>query len=107
MARPGGRGPLAEEVRDRLRAHVVFGKSADADAAALWIFGSHLMDVWRLWPRLCITSPTKECGKSTLLEVIDALASRGLIASNCRSAGVFRAIEAGGRPCFSMRRTPG
>ena len=85
---------LAEEIRDRLRAHVIFASSADADCAALWIIGSYLMDTWRLWPRLLITSPTKACGKSTLLEVLDAMAHRGFIASNASPAAVFRAIEA-------------
>ncbi len=85
---------LAEEIRDRLRAHVVFSTAADADAATLWIFGSYLMDVWRLWPRLLITSPTKACGKSTLLEVIDAMAHRGLVLANASPAVIYRAIEA-------------
>lgn len=85
---------LAEEIRDRLRAHVVFGASCDADLATLWIIGSYLMDTWRLWPRLMVTSPTKACGKSTLLEVIDAMAHRGFIVSNASPAAIFRAIEA-------------
>jgi hypothetical protein len=84
---------LAEEIRDCLRAHVVFGGFGDPDVAALWIIGTYLMDTWRLWPRLLITSPTKACGKSTLLEVTDALAHRGLIVSNAKAAGIFRAIE--------------
>ena len=85
---------LADEIRDRLKAHVVFGASGDADCAALWIIGSYLMDTWRLWPRLLVTSPTKACGKSTLLEAIDAMAHRGLIVSNASPAAIFRAIEA-------------
>jgi len=72
----------------------VFGAAHDADAAALWIIGSYLMDTWRLWPRLLVTSPTKACGKSTLLEVIDAMAHRGFIVSNASPAAIFRAIEA-------------
>ncbi|WP_296762639.1 DUF3631 domain-containing protein [Sediminimonas sp.] len=85
---------LAEEIRDRLRAHVVFGATGDADCAAIWIIGSYLMETWRLWPRLLVTSPTKACGKSTLLEVIDAMAHRGFIVSNASAAAIFRAIEA-------------
>lgn len=85
---------LAEEIRDTLRAHVVFASATDADAATLWALGSFLMDEWRLWPRLLITSPTKACGKSTLLESLEAVVHRGLILSNAKSAGVFRAIEA-------------
>lgn len=85
---------MAEEMRDRLQAHVVFGTEADADCTTLWNIGTYLMDTWRLWPRLMITSPTKACGKSTLLEVIDAMAHRGFIASNASPAAIFRAIEA-------------
>ena len=32
---------LAEEIRDRLKAHVVFGNITDADALAVWIFGTY------------------------------------------------------------------
>jgi hypothetical protein len=85
---------LANEIRAVIRAHVVVGAPGDADLATLWTFGTYLMDTWRIWARLMITSPTKQCGKSTLLKVIDALAHRGLIVSNAKSAGVFRAIEA-------------
>jgi len=85
---------LADEIRDRLKAHVVFGASGDADCATLWIIGSYLMDTWRLWPRLLVTSPTKACGKSTLLETIDAMAHRGFIVSNASPAAIFRVIEA-------------
>jgi hypothetical protein len=92
---------LADEIRQSLSGYVVFGVPSDADVATLWIFGSYLMDTWRLWPRIMITSPTKACGKSTLLEVIDAMAHRGLIISNTKSAGVFRAIEAW-RPTLLM-----
>lgn len=85
---------LAEEVRTTLRNHVIFAAPGDVDLAALWALGSYLMDEWRLWPRLLITSPTKACGKSTLLEVLEAVVHRGLILSNAKPAGVFRAIEA-------------
>lgn len=84
---------LAEEVRERLTAHVAFASHHDATAAALWILGTYLMDVWRVWPRIMVTSPEKGCGKSTLCEVIEAMAHRGLYLSSCSAAGVFRAIE--------------
>jgi hypothetical protein len=37
---------LAAEIRDRLRAHVVFERASDADALAVWIIGAYAMDVW-------------------------------------------------------------
>ena len=89
--------PLAEEIRTRLLAHVVFARTADADVATLWAIGTYLMDTWRLWPRLTITSPTRQCGKTTLLEVLEAVVMRGLAVSNATSASIFRAIE-GWRP---------
>jgi len=90
---------MADDIRARLKAHVVFGSPGDADLAAIWVIGSYLMDTWRLWPKLMITSPTKQCGKSTLLEVLDAMVCKGMIVSNTTSAGVFRAIEAW-HPCL-------
>lgn len=92
---------LVEEIESRLRAYVVFGAHGDATVATLWIIGTYLMDVWRLWPKMMINSPTKQCGKSTLLEVLDALVSKGLIVANMRSAGVFRAIDAW-QPCLLL-----
>ena len=85
---------LAEEMRERLRAHVIFGLDADADLAALWTLGSYFMDRWSLYPRLLIRSPTKACGKTTLLEVIEALAHRPLATANASPAALFRTIEA-------------
>ncbi len=85
---------VADEIRSMLLSHVIFGTAGDADTATLWVIGTYLMDRWRLWPRLMITSPTKACGKSTLLEVLEAVVSKGFIASNISAAGVFRAIEA-------------
>ncbi|MGY6534288.1 MAG: hypothetical protein ACXIVG_02970 [Pararhodobacter sp.] len=76
---------LAEEIRARLGAYVVLVAAGDVDAATILIFGSYLMPVLRLWLRQMITSPTKQCGKSTLLEMLDALVQRGSIAANARS----------------------
>ena len=75
----------------------MFARTADADVATLWAIGTYLMDTWRLWPRLTITSPTRQCGKTTLLEVLEAVVMRGLAVSNATSASIFRAIE-GWRP---------
>lgn len=83
---------MAEKIRDALRRHVVFTSPEDADAAALWAIGTYLMDVWRLWPKLLITSPTRACGKTTLLEVIEAVSKRAFIASSATKASVFRVI---------------
>ncbi|TVQ51893.1 MAG: DUF3631 domain-containing protein, partial [Rhodobacteraceae bacterium] len=84
---------LAHEIRDRLRAHVVFERASDADALAVWLLAAHAMDVWGLFPKVLITAPEKACGKTTLLNVLGALAPRALAASNATSAAIFRGIE--------------
>ena len=85
---------LADELRQRFLSHVVFGDDTDVDVAVLWVFGTYLMDVWELFPRLMITSPTKECGKTRLQEVLAACVYRALPASNATASTIFRAIEA-------------
>ncbi|MCL5776440.1 DUF3631 domain-containing protein [Limibaculum sp. FT325] len=84
---------LAEDIRRALFAHVVFPSEADADAATLWLIGAWLMDAWRLWPKLLIQSPEKRCGKSTLLEVVEAHACRPMMTANITAAALFRVIE--------------
>ncbi len=83
----------AEGVRRALLAHVVFPSDADADAATLWIIGTFLMDAWRLWPKLLIQSPERRCGKTLLLEVVEAHVLRGLMTANITGPGLFRSIE--------------
>lgn len=85
---------LAERIRDALRAHVVFAEECHADAAALWLLGTHLMDSWALWPKVLISSPEKRCGKTTLLEAMEAFAYRPFMVSNITAAGLFRIAQA-------------
>lgn len=84
---------LADEIRDRLRAHVVFERATDADALAVWVLGAYAMDVWGLFPKVMITAPERACGKSTLANVLATVAPRALSASNATAAAIFRGIE--------------
>ena len=72
---------------------MVFGHDRDADVLTLWVFGTYLMDVWRLFPKVLIQSPTKRCGKTTLLEVLEATAYRGMMCSNITAPSLFRSID--------------
>lgn len=85
---------LADAIQATLSRHVTFADQADPIAATLWVFGTYLMDVWRLWPKVLISSPAKRCGKSTLCEVFEAQVHRPLIVANCTAAALFRTIEA-------------
>jgi hypothetical protein len=76
-----------------LSTFVVFADAAYADALALWIVHTYLMDVWWISPLAVVNSPTMRCGKTTLLQLVAHLASRALPASNISPAALFRAIE--------------
>jgi putative DNA primase/helicase len=63
-------------------------------AAALWVVHSYCLDFLGLSPLLQVSSPTKRCGKSSLLVPLQRIAQRGLMTSNISPAALFRAVEA-------------
>jgi putative DNA primase/helicase len=83
---------LLDALSAAIRRHVVMSGHA-ADTAALWIVHTYLLDLVEISPRLAITSPEKQCGKSTLLDVLERLAWRPLPTSNVTAASVFRIVE--------------
>lgn len=84
---------IATEVRALLNVYCVLPAGADV-AISLWIVAGYSINCFRIFPKLCLSSPEKRCGKTTTLETIDALAHRSLMASNLSPAVMFRAIEA-------------
>lgn len=76
-----------------INGHVILQDPSDADAIALWIASSYLLDHWNLFPKLLINSPERACGKSTALQVIEAFVPNGRIASSITAAAVYRFIE--------------
>jgi putative DNA primase/helicase len=84
---------VLNEVRAQLNKHCVLPQGADI-AITLWSVASYLINCFRIFPKLCLSSPEKRCGKTTTLEVIHAVSNRALIASNLSPAVLFRAIDA-------------
>jgi hypothetical protein len=84
---------LLSEISTLLTRYVVMSRAA-ADAIALWIVHTHLIDVADATPRLAVKSPEKRCGKTTLLTITSHLARRTLATSNISAAALFRTIEA-------------
>jgi len=76
-----------------LRRYVVLPAHA-AEAIALWCLHAFLMPVWNISPILAALSPVKRCGKSTLMELVQALTPRALLVSNLSVASLFRAVDA-------------
>jgi putative DNA primase/helicase len=64
-----------------------------AEVLALWAIHTHAFECFTHSPRLAITSPEKQCGKTTTLDVLRELVARPLPTSNATTAAVFRTIE--------------
>jgi putative DNA primase/helicase len=85
-------GEVLDAVAAAVRAHVVM-EPAQADAVALWAAFAHRIASFAIAPRLAVVSPTKRCGKSTLLEVVSLLVPKPVNASSATAAALFRAID--------------
>lgn len=87
---------LAELLDDMTRAisrHVILPPGG-ATALALWCAHTWVYERFEHTPRLAIRSPTKRCGKSTLLEVVEALVHRPMQSGSISASGAFRIVEA-------------
>lgn len=84
---------LLNAIATLLRTFVVFGDPKYADALALWILHTYAMDLWFISPLAVVNSPTMQCGKTTLLQIVAHLVSRALATSNITPAALFRAVE--------------
>jgi hypothetical protein len=73
--------------------YVVVAKNV-AQAIALWIVHTYALSAFSITPRLAIKSPLKNCGKSTLLEVLSCLVYRPLATANITAAAIFRIVDA-------------
>ena len=89
---------LLDEIVAAIRRYVVLSEYA-ARACACWVVHTFLAEHFLVSPRLSISSPTKGCGKTTLLDVLYRLVLRPLLASNVTPAAVFRVIEKY-KPCL-------
>jgi hypothetical protein len=65
-----------------------------AVSLALWVALTYLSDAVETMPRLLLSSPTRECGKSRLLSLLAALVRRPLPAVSLSPSSLFRIIEA-------------
>ncbi len=84
---------LAKEVEQILQRHVIIPDAGAYVAATLWVFLTYVFGSFNICPMLLITSPTKRCGKTTLIETLEGLTYRALVVSNLTPAAVFRVID--------------
>ena len=72
--------------------YVILPSPEAADAVTLWIAATHAQPAWAHAPRLVIRGPEKRCGKSRLLDIVEALCHDPLITVNASPAAVYRSI---------------
>ena len=85
-------GQVLTQIEARIQEHMVM----DADsitAVTLWTAYTYVCDRFTVSPYLAIMSPTKRCGKTTLVSMLEQLVRRPLPTANATPAVIFRAIE--------------
>jgi hypothetical protein len=83
---------LLDAVHAALTKYVVLPSPQAADAVTLWIAATHAQPAWAHAPRLVIRGPEKRCGKSRLLDIVEATCHRPLMTVNASPAAVYRSI---------------
>jgi Protein of unknown function (DUF3631) len=83
---------IAEALAAAVKTYAVLSDAA-ADAIALWILHTWLVNWFPISPRLAVTSPTKGCGKTTVLRVLSKVTRRPKRAGSISPPALFRAVE--------------
>jgi putative DNA primase/helicase len=73
--------------------HYIVLPKGSADALALWTLHAWTMDAGDISPFMVLVSPTKRCGKTSVLIVLLYLTPRSELASNISASALFRYVE--------------
>jgi hypothetical protein len=84
---------LLNDVVSLVRRYIVLQSQEQADAIALWILHTFAFTAWHISPILSITGPEKRCGKSTLMDLLEALCRNSIKTENISMPALFRTIE--------------
>lgn len=83
---------LIAEIKAVLNKYMVLPEYLDV-AIAYWVLFTYGINSFEISPRLAIISPEKQCGKTTLLTILEALCWNTMTTSNASAASLFRTIE--------------
>ena len=83
---------LLNRMRAVFRRYIVLPPGADI-ALPLWVMHAWTHEAFEISPIACLTSPTKRCGKTNVLILLEFLTPRSELSANVTSASVFRYIE--------------
>jgi putative DNA primase/helicase len=74
-----------------LKEHVVVSDE-ERIAIALWVLHAHVFDRFMVTPRLALLSPVRECGKTTLIELIELLVPEAFRTDNVTPAPIYHTL---------------
>jgi len=89
---PDSLATLLDEIVATLKRYLVLPEHA-AEAIALWIAHTYVVEAFYFTPRLVLTSAVMRCGKTTTLSLIQSVAWRPLSVSNASPASIFRIMD--------------
>lgn len=90
---------LLTEIAQVIRTYIVL-EPEQADAGALWVAHTYLVDVLDISPLAIIDAPERACAKTLYQTLLAMLSYRPLPAANASLSAVFRAIEQWGCTLF-------
>ena len=99
---PGAGAALLDELLAAMHRYVILPSTEATWAVALWIVATHAQPFWGHAPRLVIRAPEKRCGKSRLLDLVEATCHAPLITVNASPAAVYRSIGTGDPPTILL-----
>jgi len=85
-------GALLDGIANIFNQYAILPKYAP-EVAALWIINTYVHNAAYNSPMILLTSPEKRCGKTTTLNLFQALVYKPLSAGNISAAAVYRAID--------------
>lgn len=91
MSRSNG-AEILDELRAAIVKYVILPSEQATDAVTCYIAATYGVTAWEHATRLVIMSPEKRCGKSRLLDIIEATCSKPLITVNISPAALVRSI---------------
>jgi hypothetical protein len=89
---PVGGDLVATMLTGAVKTYVVVPDAA-ADVIAIWVLHTWMVNVFTMSPRLAVTSPTKGCGKTTVLRLLNHVTRRPKRTGSISPAALFRVIE--------------
>src|SRR5262249_17962054 len=83
---------LLDELRQLFNRYAVTPKHADV-LLALWALHTWVFDSFDITPYLVITSPTRRCGKSLVLTILQWVCCRAKKNDSMSKAAIYRSVE--------------